>query len=171
MPKRKRKVKTIRQRKRKSADAQIKINWLSKKDESYFKSDSTLAFAYGPGRGVGGNCTMNADVAWGIKGEVLPGIEFAERFGRTVQYNDAVRRYKVYDAQHTLKHEIGGHALGMRHIDKAENKLNDIMYPYYNGKRRFGPGDLEYLHRLYGKSNINHRIKEMLLRRIFRGVY
>jgi len=160
----------IRKRNRKSADSQLKINWLGKKDERYFTSESTLAFAYGPGRGLGGNCTMNADVAWGMKDEVIPGLEFEERFDRRVQYHDAIKRYKVYDALHTLKHELGGHAMGMRHIEGAENAKTSIMYPYYNGKRRFGPADLKYLHELYGKASINHKIKEMLLLRIFKGI-
>lgn len=160
----------IRQRRRGSADAQLIINWFGKKDERYFTSASTLAFAYGPGRGLGGNCTMNSDVAWGIEEEVIPGLEFAERFDTTVSITDDVPRYKVYDALHTLKHELGGHAMGLRHLTDLNLRLKAIMFPYYNGIRKFGIEDLAYLHRLYGKASINHRIKEYLLLRIFRGI-
>lgn len=157
----------IRQRKRSTADAQIIINWFGSKDEPFFKDrGSTLAFGYGPSRGIGGDITMNADKPWGLMDEIINGEQFSERFERETNPNN---KYRVYDSQHTLKHE-GGHAIGMNHLTDTSLKLSTVMYPFYNGLRKFGEADLAYLHLLYGKANINHRIKEILLARIGRGV-
>ena len=164
----------IRQRKRKSADAQIRINWLKMKDEKYFTSKSILAFAGGPGKGLGGDCTMNADVLWLPRKKDAPPLTVKRAFdlGYITNYNRDFPNstVKAYDPQHTLKHEVGGHALGMRHIEDANERLSAIMYPYYNGLRVFGTADLTYLHKLYGKAPINHKIKKMLLSRIRKGI-
>ncbi len=161
----------FRQRNRQSADAQIKINWLGAKDEKYFKDrNSVLGFGYGPGRGVGGDCTMNSDHLWLLRKDKLTMLEAFEkgyidesRFDKDHPNNT----FKFYDPLHTLKHEIGGHASGMRHITDILQKYKAIMYPYYNGKRKFGIADKNYLWDLYGKSSVNHRIKEMIVNRIF----
>lgn len=156
----------IRQRKKDTADAQIIINWLGMKDEPYFKSPSTLAFGYGPGPGIGGNITMNADNLWLLRKTPLT-VEEAFNLGYIADYdrNYPTNKIKFYDPLHTLKHE-GGHAVGMRHIETLTERLLAIMYPYYNGLRKFGLADLGYLASLYGKASINHRIKEELLSRI-----
>lgn len=161
----------IRQRKRKSADAQLKINWLKMKDEKYFKSTSTLAFGYGPGRGLGGDVTMNADVLWLLRKRGESALTVKEAFDRGY-IEDYNREFpnstvKTFDPLHTMKHEAGGHAMGMRHIENVEQRLTAIMYPYYNGLRKFGDADKKYLWELYGKSSLNQRIKDILLSRIF----
>jgi len=158
----------IRQRKRGTADAQLLINWFGKKDESFFTSESILAFAYGPEKGIGGNVTMNADVPWGLQDEIINGRDFEDRFNRTVQNENNL--FKVYDSLHTMKHEAGGHAMGMPHIQDINYKFTDIMYPYYNGVRNFGEKDIQLLYLLYKKASINHKIREMLLSRIGKGV-
>jgi len=156
----------IRQKKRDTADAQIIINWLGMKDEPYFKSASTLAYGYGPGPGLGGNITMNADDLWLLRKTPLTAVE-AFNLGYIADYDRSYpnNQIKFYDPLHTLKHE-GGHAIGMRHIDTLIEKLTAIMYPYYNGLRKFGAADLGYLTSLYGKASVNHRIKEELVNRI-----
>ena len=160
----------IRQRKRKSADAQLKINWLKMKDERYFKSTGTLAFGYGPGRGLGGDVTMNADVLWLLRKPGEPKLTVKEAFdlGYIENYdkNYPDNIIKTYDPLHTMKHEAGGHAMGMRHITDVAQKSTAIMYPYYNGLRKFGDADKNYLWDLYGKASLSHKIKEILLKRI-----
>ncbi len=54
----------INQKRRQTGDAHIKIQYLGKKDEKYFKREGVLAFAYGPQQGIGGDITMNADMIW-----------------------------------------------------------------------------------------------------------
>lgn len=158
----------IRQRKKQTADAQIIINFLGAKDERYFKNRaSVLAFAYGPGRGLGGDCTMNSDHLWLLRKKPLTVVEAFEK-GYIENYNHKFPKatIKFYDPLHTFKHEIGGHAVGVNHIEDILQQFESIMFPYYNGLRKFGKADLKYLHDLYGNSNINHKIKEVLLNRI-----
>ena len=162
----------IRQKNRLSADAQIRIRWLGKKDEPYFTSDSYLAYAWGPGDGLGGNVTMNADVLWSMSKSKLTVVE-AYRLGYITNYdrnypNNTVR---TYSPLHTLKHEGGGHALGLNHITAESEQFSAIMYPFYNGLMRFGAADKNYLHSLYGESHVNEIQKEELLSRIERGVF
>jgi len=157
----------IRQRRRSMSDAQIRINWFGKKDESYFKSGGILAFAYGPSGGIGGDITMNADYPWGLMDELINGADFQDRFNREVEHLD--NKFKVYDALHTIKHE-GGHALGMPHVMDIQYRKSAILAPYYNGLRRFGKADLNYLFQLYEKSSVNHRLTEAFLARFGRGV-
>lgn len=161
----------IRQRKRKSADAQLKINWLKMKDERYFKSTSTLAFGYGPGKVLGGDVTMNADVLWLLRKPSEPKLTVKQAFdlGYIEDYNREFpnNTVKTFDPLHTMKHEAGGHAMGMRHIEDVSQRTTAIMYPYYNGLRKFGDADKDYLWKLYGKANLSQRIKDILLRRIF----
>lgn len=152
-------------RNRSTADAQIKIKFLKKVDEPYFTSNSILAFGYGPGKGIGGDITMNADVGWWLGPKIT--MKEAKELGMIDSYQDGFgdNIYKTYDPLHTLKHE-GGHALGMRHLTDSSLKYTAVMYPYYNGLRTFGQADLDYLHELYGNSNIPHRWKEIITKRI-----
>ena len=156
----------INQKRKSTSDAQIIINWLGKKDEPYFKTDSTLAYGYGPSKGLGGNITMNSDALWRLDKTKLT-VKQAYDLGMIADYD---RNYpdnivRTYDPLHTIKHE-GGHALGMRHIELESEKLTSIMYPYYNGLRQFGKADLSYLIELYGKSSLSHEIKEYLRNKI-----
>jgi len=154
----------IRKKNRSMSDAQIIIRWVGKKDDSYFSSPSTLAYAWGPGSVFGGNITMNSDVLWLLRNIPLTALEAKEK-GYIDNYVSPDNTVKFYDPLHTMKHE-GGHAIGMNHITDNTQKNNSIMYPYYNGLRRFGLSDITYLHDLYGKASIPHKIKETLLNRV-----
>ena len=70
------------------------------------------------------------------------------------------------DPLHTVKHEGGRRSLELRHIENPQARRKAIVYPFYNGLRRFGSSYLLYLHDLYGKSDLNHKIKTVLLNRI-----
>lgn len=159
----------IRQRRRSSSDAQLKLNFLGPKDEPYFKNrPSVLAFAYGPASGLGGDCTMNSDHIWSLSKTKMT-VKEAFDLGMIEDYN---RKYPnniltTYDPYHTLKHEMGGHALGMNHITDINERYTSIMYPYYNGLRRFGEADLKYLHQLYGESGLSHKMIEILSKRLY----
>lgn len=156
----------IRKRNRSSADAQLLINWLGAKDEPYFKGKfSTLAFAYGPARGLGGDVTMNADQPWWF-GKLT--MKQAYDMGMIQNYNRAYpdRPLKTFDPLHTMKHEGGGHSIGLDHITNQAYANTAIMYPYYNGLRKFGAADKTYLHELYGNANLLKKIKEILLNRV-----
>lgn len=135
------------------SDAHIIINWLGKKDEPYFTSPSTLAFAWGPARSLGGDVTMNADVLWLLRKTPLLAKE-AKELGYIQNYVNPDNRIKYFDPLHTFKHEGAGHALGMRHIEAATEAQHAIMYPFYNGLRKFGDADKNYLASLYGKIDI-----------------
>lgn len=154
----------IRKVNRQESDAQIVIKWLGKKDDTYFNSSSTLAYAYGPSSGIGGDITMNSDVLWLLRNTPLTALEAKEK-GYIENYASPDNIIKFYDPLHTIKHE-GGHALGMNHLTDISLKTKSVMYPYYNGLRRFGAEDITYLHDLYGKSTVSHIIKETLLNRI-----
>ena len=156
----------IQKRNRSMSDAHIVVNWLGKKDEPYFTSDSILAFGWGPGRGIGGNITMNADVGWILDGRKIT-VKEAYELGMIENYdrNHPDNVWRTYDPLHTFKHE-GGHALGMKHIETLDEKLTAIMYPYYNGLRKFGDADLKYIESLYGKANIRKEVLDYLRLRI-----
>lgn len=154
----------ITKKSRKTSDAHIVINWLSKKDEPYFKSDSTLAFGYGPGKGLGGNITMNADVLWLLRTGKLYAEE-AKRLGYIDNFANPKNVIRYYDPQHTMTHE-GGHALGMNHITDLRFAKTDIMYPIYNALRVMGSNDITYLQALYGKAKISKAVFGTILDRI-----
>ena len=157
----------IRQRHRLTADAQIKIRWLKKEDDPYFKQTTgVLAYAYGPSGGIGGDITMNASKPWWL-GKRLTARE-AFNIGLIERFDPAHpdNFIQTYDPLHTMKHEGGGHSLGMRHLTDSSLRYTAILYPFYNGLRKFGEADKNYLHELYGKASVSHRIKEMLLNRI-----
>jgi len=158
----------IRKKNRNMSDAHTIINFLGKKDDSYFKSDSTLAYGYGPAPGIGGDITFNADVLWLLRKEPLT-MKEAFDLGYIDNYNKEFPNStkKFYDPLHTMKHE-GGHTLGMNHLTSLNLTKTAVMYPYYNGLRRFGDADINYLQSLYGKSSVPHIIKETLLARIQR---
>lgn len=155
----------IQQRNRSMSDAHIVINWLGKKDEPYFTSQSTLAFGYGPAKGLGGNVTMNSDVLWLLRKTPLLAPE-AKSLGYIENYSDARNEIKYYDPIHTFKHEGGGHALGLNHITDINQRLTAIMYPIYNGLRKFGTADVNYLTSLYGKASIKDELANYLRSKI-----
>ncbi|HSA75474.1 MAG TPA: matrixin family metalloprotease [Candidatus Nitrosocosmicus sp.] len=151
-------------RKTNHGDAQIIINWVGKKDDSYFSSPSILAYAWGPSPGLGGNINMNSDVLWLLRKEPLKAIE-AKALGYIDNFQFPDNEIRFYDPLHTLKHE-GGHALGMNHITDLNMAKKAIMYPYYNGLRQFGDADISYIQSLYGNAGISKIIQDTIRRRI-----
>jgi hypothetical protein len=162
----------IQQKRRQTGDAHIKINWLGAKDEKFFKERaSVLAFAYGPQVGIGGDITMNSDHLWLLRKEKLTMQEaFDKGYIDESKFDKAHpnNTVKFYDPRHTMKHEGGGHACGMRHLNNSALQKTAIMYPFYNGQRVFSNEDKEYLFSLYGKSNIAHRISSFIQHRMGR---
>ena len=154
----------IQKRNRKMSDAQIIINFLGKRDEPYFTSESILAAGYGPGSGLGGNITMNSDNLWLLRKTPLTMLE-AKALGYIENFSDPTNLKQYYDPLHTLKHE-GGHALGMNHITDINQRNKAIMFPYYNGLRSFGEADLNYIQSLYGKSSVWKETQDMIRMRI-----
>ena len=155
----------IQKRNRSKSDAHIVINWHGKKDDSYFTSPATLAYGYGPTKGLGGNVTMNSDVLWLLRKDPLT-AEKAKELGYIENYSNPTNLIKYYDPLHTLKHEAGGHALGMNHITDINQRDKAIMFPYYNGLRKFGDADISYLQSLYGKAGISKVIMETLRNKV-----
>jgi len=164
----------INKKNKSTADAQIVINWLGAKDEPYFRTNnpnlpvsSILAYAWGPGRGLGGDVVMNADQLWLFRKTPLT-VKDAFDMGYIQNYdrNHPENKIRYYDPQHTFTHEATGHGLGMPHITNIDVRNTEIMYPYYNGLRRFGPSELLVLHSYYGDAKVNPDIKEELLGRV-----
>lgn len=159
----------IQKKNRKMSDAQLTLDWLTKKDDKYFTSDSTLAYCYGPGSGLGGNCVMNADVLWLLRDMPLTAFE-AKQKGYIENYADPNNKIKYYDPLHTTKHELGGHGLGMNHLTLQKYASTEIMYPFYNGLRKFGSADLDYLKSLYGSVHVHQIIYNTILSKIQRFI-
>jgi len=143
----------IKQKRKQTGDAHIKVRWIGGKDEKYFRDKQTvLAFAYGPQTGIGGDMTFNADKIWRLPSQGKLTVSDAYDLGMINGYdtNHPNNTLRTYDPYHTAKHE-GGHATGMKHITDINQKYTSIMYPYYNGKRMWGEADLDYLFTLYTK--------------------
>lgn len=156
----------VRQRNKSTADAQLVVNWLTEKDEPFFKGrGSVLAFAWGPDDGLGGDITMNAAQPWWF-GKLT--LKQAYDLGMISGYAAGTGHLamKTFDPLHTMKHEGGGHALGMRHLEDQMHATSAIMFPYYNGLRKFGQADLTYLHSLYGSASLSNKVKSLFLDRI-----
>lgn len=144
----------IRQRRRQTGDAHLKINWLGAKDEKYLANrPGVLAFAYGPQIGIGGDCTFNSDQIWRLPSQGKITVKEAFDLGMIDDYDRSRpnNTLRTYDPYHTAKHELGGHSCGMHHITDINQRFTAIMYPYYNGVRMFSEGDLDYLFQLYTK--------------------
>ena len=158
----------INQMRRKHGDAHLLISFVHSKDEPYFaKKKGVLAFGYGPSGGLGGDITMNADKLWWLGPKLTAKEAFEKGMIENYDRNHPNNTIKTYDPLHTMKHE-GGHALGMRHLTETSQRKSEIMYPFYNGLRKFGPNDIAYLQRLYGKSSLSHKILELFRNRIQR---
>lgn len=154
----------IREKRKQTGDAHIKINWLGAKDEKFFKDrGSVLAFAYGPQDGVGGDVTMNSDHVWRLDKTPIS-VKDAFDSGLIEDYdkNHPDNILKTFDPIHTMKHEAGGHSCGMRHLEDENLKGSAIMYPFYNGNRVFSKEDRNYLFELYGKSNVASRVSKFM---------
>lgn len=154
----------IKEKRKETGDAHIRINWLGSKDEIYFRDHgSVLAFAYGPQVGIGGDVTMNSDYLWRLDKTPIT-VKEAYDLGFIKNYDKAYpdNILKTYDPLHTMKHEGGGHSCGMQHLEDVSLKDSAIMYPYYNGKRVFSPEDRKHLFQLYGESNIASRVSRLM---------
>lgn len=151
----------IQKKNRKMSDAHLVLSWLPKKDDRYLTSNSILAYTWGPGSGLGGNCVMNADDLWLLRNTPL-GVVEAKTMGIIDNYVDPKNTIKYYDPVHTLKHEMAGHGLGMNHITDITQEKKAIMYPFYNGLRKFGDADIKYLQSLYGSAGISKTIMNLL---------
>jgi len=156
---------SVRQSRRSKADTDIIINFLTSKEEQFFKDrPSVLAFAFGPyASDIGGDITFNADYFWWFNGNGVDAETYTTITGKEV--SAGVTRLRSYDMQHTMTHEML-HGFGLPHITCEKC----IMNPFYNGERIPKQAEIDYLHNLYGKANLNHRIKEILLARIGLGV-
>jgi len=154
----------IRKKNRKMSDTQLVINWLGKKDDSYLTSPSILGYTWGPGAGLGGNCVMNSDALWLLRTTPLTAKE-AKELGYIENYANPTNTIKYFDPLHTLKHEMG-HGLGMKHLTEQKYATSEIMYPFYNGLRKFGTADINYLISLYGKASVNKMILDTITSKI-----
>ena len=155
----------IQKKNRKMSDAQLVLSWLPKKDDRYLTSNSILAYCWGPGSGLGGNCIMNADVLWLLREGKLYADE-AKRLGYIDNFVDPKNTIKYFDPVHTIKHELAGHGLGMNHITDIRQEKTAIMYPFYNGLRKFGDADIKYLQSLYGSAKVNKSILDVIREKI-----
>lgn len=153
----------IRGRRKQSQDAHIVINWTT--EDRFFKDrPNTLAYAWGPREGLGGDITFNDAHIWTVNGKPILGKAAVE--AGLVENAHPDHLLKTYDALHTMKHEGGGHAIGMPHLE-SQNFSDNIMFPYYNGQRNFQSGDLDLLYKLYDKSSFGHRMQVILERYLF----
>jgi hypothetical protein len=151
----------INQKRRGSADADIRITFQGAKDNKYFKDRrSVLAYAYGASTGIGGDITFNDDHIWTLDGKPITAMSAWEK-GLIEGFDNPENLIRTYDAQHTGTHE-GGHALSMAHTPDCKHC---VMFPYYNKQRKFQSNDLAILHRFYGKAGVSSRIKAHLYNR------
>lgn len=156
----------IREKRRGTADAEIIINWFDDKAEPIFKtSPGYLAFAYGPGEGIGGDITMNASKIWTLHGKPITAIEAFER-GMIEGFSNPNNMLKTWDSQHTLTHE-GEHTLGCPHLPGCPKC---VIYPWYNRQRILQNGDKNQLWEFYEKSSYWRRAQLFLLARVLPGV-
>lgn len=156
----------IRQKKRSTADAEIVINFFDSKTEPIFKTNPNyLAFAYGPGPGIGGDITFNADRIWTLQGKPITAIEAFEA-GIITGYSNANNRLRTWDVQHTGTHE-GLHTLGCNHLPGCKEC---VIYPYYNRQRLLQKGDKDLLWSFYEKSSYAARLKYLFLSKVLPGV-
>ena len=156
----------IRQKRRSLSDAEIIINFFDSKAEPIFKNNpGYLAFAYGPGTGIGGDITFNADQIWTLHGKPITAIEAFER-GIIEGFTDPTNKLRTFDIQHTGTHE-GLHALGCPHLP---NCSGCVMFPFYNAQRLLQAGDKTLLWSFYEKSSYADRLRYFFLSRVLPGV-
>lgn len=150
----------INQKRRSTADADIIINF--NHDDPLFKSrPNVLAYAYGPGDGIGGDSVFNTNVVWTLDGKIIDADEYTRITGKEVENPD--NTFRTFDLQHTALHEVGGHSLGLPHILDCSYC---VMNPYYNGQRKFQEGDLNLFYDFYNKVNLPTKLLNYLYYKI-----
>lgn len=134
-----------------TADPDIRINF-SKTDPFWTERPSTLAYAYPPQSGIGGDITFNTkNYIWTTDGAPMQ-VTKAYDLGLIDGFSDPNNKLKTFNAQHTGVHE-GLHAMGVPHIEKSACD-GAIMNPIYNGQILMKKCDVDYLQSLYGMVNL-----------------
>ncbi len=150
-----------------TADADIRINF-SKTDSFWTSHPSTLAFAYPPADGIGGDITFNTkNYIWTPDGKPMS-VTKALDLGLISGFQNSNNKLKTFDVQHTACHE-GLHAMGVPHIEKSACD-GAVMNPYYNGQRIMLQCEIDYLQGMYGKKQPNATQLQNLRKRIQAGV-
>lgn len=112
--------------------ADITIEFRSPDEDQLFKDrPGVLAYAYFPGQGsISGKVVFNSDYIWTLHGRGIR-AEDAKRLGLIDDFVNPDNIIKTWNIIHVLIHELG-HSLGLRH--DADQRTNDVMDPFYNGK-------------------------------------
>lgn len=157
----------IRQKRRNTSDAEIKVRWSDgEHDELFKKRPGTLAYAYYPNPSfeISGDITFNDSYLWSLDGKPI-----SAHLAYPKNYPDPNTKVTAatYDIQHTTTHELG-HALGLKHSNNACRDC--VMYPMYNANRTLRPNDKERIQKFYEKASTSEKIKKMLIGRIKGGV-
>ena len=154
----------FRRVRRRTATADIPINFVPKDMDALFKSrPGVLAYAYfpTPTSPIGGDMTYNDDYIWTADGEPVN----AHKVDPLHYPIDTKVMLRTYNLQHTGTHELG-HALGLRH---AENCATCIMNAFYNGEVAPQPNDVERIQGFYGKRNLSAYWLNYFVWRVKRG--
>jgi hypothetical protein len=134
----------------------IKIEWVTSREDPYFTSPSILAYAGYPQTRYQGVLRMNDDVIWSPDGRSITSELYTKLTGRPIE--NTRNTFKTYNANQTLGHEIG-HLLGAVHIEDCPLCL---MFPYYNGTITPSARDIQQLLPKYGPRKIKSDLKTRL---------
>ena len=137
-----------------TADADIRINF-SKDDPFWTERPSTLAYAYGPQVGIGGDVTFNTkNYVWTEDGAPMNVVK-AYDLGLIAGYSNPNNTIKTYKTPHTGVHEVE-HAMGCPHIAK-EDCPGAVINPIYNGNIFMQQCEIAVLQKFYGKVNLSQQ--------------
>ena len=146
-----------------TADADIRINF-SKDDPFWNERPSTLAYAYGPQVGIGGDITFNTkNYVWTEDGAPMNVVK-AYDLGLIPGYTNPNNTIKTFNALHTGTHE-GEHAVGCPHIAK-ETCPGAVINPIYNGSIIMQQCEIAVLQKFYGKVNLTQSQIDQVLEKI-----
>lgn len=124
----------------------ITIQWVQGKDDPYFGSDSSiLAWAGYPFTQFQGQLVLNDDKIWTTDGKSIDAATYTKITGKPVQ--NPANRFKTYNMNQTLRHEIG-HLLGLAHSISCPEC---VMNPSYNETLQLQPNDILRIRAKYGK--------------------
>lgn len=115
--------------------ADITVEFKSPDQDQLFKDQpSVLAYAYFPGQGSkSGIIVFNTAYIWTLHGRAIKAID-AKRLGLIDDYVNPDNLIKTYNIIHVLIHELG-HSLGLRHDATGNRDGDDVMDPFYDGRR------------------------------------